>query len=360
MGIATHCIYMSITAAQKLNIRPLVDRVLGGIPSRNRDIVRARFSIGRQNKETLESIGRRYNITRERVRQIEEASLAKMKGLPEFESLDPISEHVISFIDERGGMMREDELLRELVPSAQKAHLQLVLHLGHPFTLMRETNNFHTVWTTDKEKTKQFQAVLAQVVSHLDKKNSPVSWDDLLNVAKEESEKSTHSFPPDILARHIPVSKLIAQGPFERFGLAHWPEINPRGVRDKAYLVFESKNKPLHFREIAKYIDTFNFPRRGRSKSTHPQTVHNELIKDPRFVLVGRGIYALGKWGYKAGTVREVLVSILGDAKKKPLSKKELVALVSEQRLVQENTILLNLQNKKYFSRTKEGRYTLA
>ena len=51
----------------------------------------------------------------------------------------------------------------------------------------------------------------------------------------------------------------------------------------------------MHFKEVAEAISkTFG-------KKTHYATCHNELIKDSRFVLVGRGMYALAEWGYQAG-----------------------------------------------------------
>ena len=87
-----------------------------------------------------------------------------------------------------------------------------------------------------------------------------------------------------------------------------------------------------------------------------PQTVHNELIKDPRFVLVGRGLYALKEWGYEEGQVKDVILKILKEARK-PLPKEEILAGVLKQRMVKENTVLLNLNNKKYFLKTPEGKY---
>jgi len=86
------------------------------------------------------------------------------------------------------------------------------------------------------------------------------------------------------------------------------------------------------------------------------QTVHNELIKDSRFVLVGRGIYALEEWGYYPGQVKDVILRVLRE-ERKPITKEEILEKVLEQRLVKENTILLNLSNKKYFERDVQGKY---
>ncbi|TSC67891.1 MAG: hypothetical protein G01um101472_278 [Parcubacteria group bacterium Gr01-1014_72] len=106
---------------------------------------------------------------------------------------------------------------------------------------------------------------------------------------------------------------------------------------------------PIHFREVAKSIEKLF------GKKAHVATTHNELIKDPRFVLVGRGLYALSEWGYMSGVVRDVIRQIL--EKNGPLKKDEVVNKVLKERYVKENTILVNLNNPKFFKKDKEGRY---
>lgn len=350
---------MTNQVSPKLNIRPYVDRVLRQLPDRNRDILASRFGIGKGGRETLESIGRRYNITRERVRQIEEASLAKLRTFVEFDELEPIFEQIGEYLQEKGGVLREDQLLDTIVPRSQASHLSLVLHLGANFTPFKETDNYYAVWATSKDQAHTVQNILADVIVALQKRRVPLEEKELHALMQEKSAERGHDCATtQEIVDHIEISKAIAQGPFGKHGLAHWPEINPRGVRDKAYLVFEVTSKPLHFRDIANKIDELGLPKKSK-RDTHPQTVHNELIKDDRFVLVGRGMYALVKWGYKPGTVREVLVDILKEAKD-PLSREDLVKRVLKQRLVQENTILLNLQNKDTFRRRDDGTYILA
>ena len=119
-------------------------------------------------------------------------------------------------------------------------------------------------------------------------------------------------------------------------------------------MVIRQSGKPQHFSQIAKLINTAKFD----AKKVNVQTVHNELIKDDRFVLVGRGLYALSEWGYKSGTVKDVLVDILR-THGKPLPRVDLIAKVMDVRMVKENTILLNLQDGATFSRNEDGHYHL-
>ena len=151
---------------------------------------------------------------------------------------------------------------------------------------------------------------------------------------------------------YINISKNIGTSPDGKYGLNKWIEINPKGIKDKAYLVLKGENEPIHFTQVATMISKLPF---GNGK-VHTATVHNELIKDARFVLVGRGLYALKEWGYEPGIVRDIIIKTLSNG---PLTKTEILKKVSKQRFVKENTITLNLQNKSYFLRNSQGKYTI-
>jgi DNA-directed RNA polymerase delta subunit len=152
----------------------------------------------------------------------------------------------------------------------------------------------------------------------------------------------------------LEISKKILKNTDNQFGLKEWPEINPRGIKDKAYFIFKKEKKPLHFSEVVSLINRMSFV---SNKKTNLKTVHNELIKDPRFVLIGRGVYALREWGYEPGFVKDVIVKILQE-EKRPLSKEEIVKKVLERRLVKENTILLHLRDKNLFLKDSTGKYS--
>ena len=159
---------------------------------------------------------------------------------------------------------------------------------------------------------------------------------------------------PDHIKAVASISKLLAtlNGVW---GLAKWPSVNPKNIRDKIFVILESKKEPMHFSDIANEIKNSNFKR----KNVTVQAIHNELIKDPRFILIGRGIYALSTWGYKKGTISDIITSVL-EKSDKPLTKEEIVKQVLKTRKVKETTILLNLQNKKLFKKIDKNSYTLA
>jgi hypothetical protein len=157
----------------------------------------------------------------------------------------------------------------------------------------------------------------------------------------------------EIVKRWLSMSKTVAKNPLGEWGKATSPNIRTRGVKDYAFLVMRRHGSPMHFKEVADAISkTFG-------KKTHYATCHNELIKDPRFVLVGRGMYALSEWGYKVGIAREVIQDIL-KREGAPLSKDEIVKRVMKERYFKKNTILVNLANPKYFKKNKSGFYSIA
>lgn len=358
------------TTTKKLNIKPAVQKALDVLSERNADMLASRYGISRMGdvvaeRETLESIGRRYNITRERVRQIEEASYHKIRNAEVFSLLNPAMSAVGEFLRAQGGIAKEEQLTRELVAEPQRPHLGLLLALG-PFVKIKESDAHNPSWAIDSAHAEVATAILNEVEARVVKAESPLSEEELFAMVAAANNGRlalSQEAAPALLA----VSKTLQKGPFGQWGIAHWPEVNPRGVRDKAYLVFDREDQPLHFRDIARLIDAAPFARSlsargtqaGGVKTTHPQTVHNELIKDDRFVLVGRGIYALAKWGYTPGTVKDVIVEVLKQ-EGTPLEKEEIIDRVLQQRMVQKNTILLNLQNRGHFAKTEEGKFYLA
>jgi hypothetical protein len=312
------------------------------LPQKQREIISRRFALGIKKAgkeeikgETLESIGESFGITRERVRQIEEDGFFKLK--PEIKKYQEVFGYLYQYLKKQGGLKKEDALLADLAGSSSKSQILFLLTLGEPFQKIAESRNFHSFWTIDKNYLSQAEKTISQLSEKLEKKGKPLTLKEI---------KQTGGFNQNILS-FLEISKIIQKNPEGFWGLSRWPEINPRGVKDKAYLVFKKENKPLHFTDVAKLI--------GQAL---PQTVHNELIKDQRFILVGRGIYALDEWGYEKGVVKDVIAKILKEARR-PLTKEEILEKTLEQRLVKENTVLLNLSNKKYFLKNSQGDYTI-
>jgi len=325
--------------------REISQDILYDLPERAKVVVSRRFGLGQNHKESLQNIGKDFGVTRERVRQIEKATLLRIRHkLKKFQS-------VLMFfnnqLDSCGKLRRENVFLDVLGAGDFRNELFFLLFLANDFERFRETDNFHSLWTNDKKAIDLAENVIASVLKQIKEKKEA---QDIGNL-----ERLTNVEPTTLLA-FLEVSKRIAKGPYEKWGLDIWPEINPRGIKDKILIILQKQNKPLHFTEIAKLIDQDDFLQ--ASKKTNFQTVHNELIKEQRFILIGRGIYGLSDWGYTPGAVKQVIVDILKKSEKS-LCREEILEKTLEQRLVKKNTILLNLRDDKVFIKDKEGNYRL-
>ena len=206
----------------------------------------------------------------------------------------------------------------------------------------RENDDTNAFWYVDDSSKKKFFDFIKQSKQYFAKQGKK---------ALGESKTYLAQFKNFSANDFLSISKYFSVNTFGEIGPRAWPEIEPRTVRDKAYLALRRHGEPLHFEDIAQYINRFGID----EKKAHVQTVHNELIKDNRFVLVGRGMYGLEEHGFEKGTVREVIARIL--KKQGSLSSKDVVSHVKKQRILKENTVLLSLQNRRYFKRLDDGRY---
>lgn len=325
------------------NYQKICFNCLKSLPQRTAEVIERRFGLKTGKRETLEAIGQSYGITRERVRQIEKEGFDKISS--KIKENKEVFNHFKKVIGSFGNLKKEEELLDFLGEGKYQNQVYFLLTNSNDFERIPETNNLHTYWTTNKTSLKEAKKTIETVIANFKKEKNPLSLKELTN--KENK---------DVFVSHIELSKEIQQSPEKKYGLKDWLEINPKGTKDKAYLVLKKKEKPLHFTNIASLIEELPF--HSKNKKVHTATVHNELIKDNRFVLVGRGLYALSEWGYQPGVVKDIIVKSIKDSKK-PLSKDEILGKVLEQRFVKENTVLLNLQDRNIFARDEKGRYNV-
>ena len=330
-----------------------LETFLSRLPARSRHIVEARFGVGSAKPQTLEEIGQVYKITRERVRQVIGSALGFLSGEREHPIVVGVSEKIRSTLVNKSGIMRTEEFLDTLSQDSTKergallAFIECLSVIEEDKAGIEREKTYHlkdfpfNKWEKVKEGAK---SILASAKEALDGK-------DLYSRFKQKN--SEQGVTEKEFFDYLSVSREVKQNVFGKWGLSGWSDIKPRGTRERAHLVLKTTKKPLHFREIATLIDSYGL--HEKKQKSHPQTVHNELIKDKRFVLVGRGIYALSDWGYKKGTVKEVLDEILS-LSHKPLSREEVLTEVLKVRQVKKSTVIINLNT--FFLRVGKNAYT--
>jgi hypothetical protein len=334
--------------------KQITKSLLGTIPQRAREVVIGRFGLGdTAERKTLESIGNTYGITRERVRQIENFALGAIKKSDAFEKSDSVFTELKNLIVSLGGVVGERDLLKHISEDEIiQNHINLYLVLGDDFTKRKEDDVFNHRWVVDAEMSNEVHEALAGLHREFSETDLIPENEMIERFLNRLNNIDTSYKNEETAKRFLGISKVLDKNPLGDWGLSSSPNISARGIRDYAFLVIRRHGSPMHFTEVAKSIrDTFG-------KSAHVATCHNELIKDKRFVLVGRGLYVLSDWGYTGGVVKEVIRQVLKNAG--PLTKQQIVDKVMKERYVKENTILVNLQNTRYFKKDTIGRYSVA
>lgn len=333
--------------------KQVTKKLLTVLPDRARDVLEKRYGLGKDTEAyTLEAIGQTYGITRERVRQIENYGIQSIQKSEVYQEFQPVFDELQTAIAELGGgLIAENELLESLTKDqTTRNHIYFLLVLGSPFYRNKENTAFAHRWYTEKKIADSVEKALKAVYESI-QPDDLVSEEDVLNRFRDQLIDIADKQDEQILKRWLTISKEISSNPLGEWGHADSPNVRVKGIRDYAYLAVKRHGSPMHFREVAGSITELF------GKKAHTATTHNELIKDERFVLVGRGLYALSEWGYSAGVVKDVLREIL--EKNGPLTREEIVDKVRKERYVKDNTIVVNLQDANLFKKLANGSYML-
>lgn len=335
-------------------LKSAVQEILKAIDQeREREIITRRFGLF-ERRETLEQIGELLSITRERVRQLEKAILIRLKIAADegkIPAVHEIERLIVRDLSENGRVGRVQDVATRMVenmPTIEtKSRIAFVGELSPKLVVINENDNYYQgVGIAENGDEKKIRGSVDEIVKTIKKHGEPVDIETLHGMLNYESPSQVRALAS--LSKGLASLKDV-------WGLVKWPTVNPKNIRDKIYVILADNGKPMHFSEIAKFIKDSDFKR----KDVTTQAIHNELIKDKRFVLIGRGIYALDSWGYSKGTVSDIITKVLKKAGE-PLHRDEIVKRVLKSRQVKETTILLNLQSKPEFKRVAKATYTLA
>ncbi len=325
--------------SNKLN--NLLKFCLAGLSARQKEVLEGRYGLAGSEGLTLAELGGKYNLTRERVRQIEALALKAAQAKTEGPEFNEFVKAVTAALRNSGGLKREDLLLAELCGDANDSRARFLLEIAGKFQYSKDDKSTYPFWYLSDADKKKAESFVGSLVKSADRDN--------FNASFAVAAKG-FGLTENAARNYASVSKKVAMNTYGDLGLSEWPEINPKTARDWAYLVLKRESRPLHFTDIAERVTDL------RKKRAHSPTIHNELIKDANFVLVGKGTYTLKEFGVIPGTARELIGHFL--KKHGPMKANDVVKLVLKERLFKENTVLINLQNRKNFKRMEDGRYT--
>ncbi|MFA7244393.1 MAG: HTH domain-containing protein [Patescibacteria group bacterium] len=333
--------------------KTIIDKATSGLKEKEALVIRGRFGIDGRGR-TLSSIGRDLHLSRERIRQIEKEGLKKVaKYIAEENSA--LAGDILGEIKTQGIIHKEDIAAKVLESQAlakdeEINSLNLIIKVVPEVQAIEKHDELHESWILNDLSKDEVIKILRDWANYLKKQKSPQKLDILIDA------HPNHKVHKISFLSYLPrISKKIVEDYEGSLGLSEWPEVNPRTVRDKIYYVLRKNKKPMHFTDIAKVISEEQFDK----KKVVPATVHNELIADARFVLIGRGIYALKEWGYAPGTVKDIIIAVLKQ-EDGAMDFSDIYKEVLKQRQVRKNTVLINLQNQSEFKKIGSSKYILA
>lgn len=339
-----------------INLQSLLDDLFMVLTEKEAMVIRRRFALQGQPKQTLEKIGKHFKVTRERIRQIEGIALSKLRRTVRTTKLNEVNELAKSILRVHGGLMREDELISQVLkrmPNSTEldgAVLRLSYSIDSEMNSSGHSGTFVPFWRLESLAMEDVSLIVDHIVKILKKRKSCMKKDELISAVQALNLFKDRIPSKELISSSLTIDERLREID-DGWGLTEWRFVRPRSIRDKVEIILRKAGTPLHFMEIANRIREARFDH----KNVTVQAVHNELIRYPQFVLVGRGLYALREWGYEPGTVADVIEAILQE--KGPLSKKEIISEVAKQRTVKVGTISLNLQKMPYFVRVGRAVY---
>ncbi len=349
---------LAVLKQDNLNLRDVIDDMFLVLTEKEKDVIIKRFSLNNKPRQTLDKIGKHYSVTRERIRQIENIALAKLRRTVGNTKLRLINRLAKELLTREGGMMLESEIINEILQNiytnSQVDGKIIVLSLNCDADLMKSdrTATSEPFWVLKEISLPDVRRITETALATLKKHGDVMTEEQVITAVQHQNLFKDKTLNGKLIISSLKADKR-ARKVEGKWGLMEWRHVNPRSIRDKAAIVLEKAAKPLHFVEISNRIAETGFDK----KVVTVQAVHNELIRYPQFVLVGRGLYALAKWGYEPGTVADVIERLL--SKNGPMSKRQIVEEVLRQRTVKIGTISLNLQKNPQFIRVGRAVYDL-
>lgn len=348
----------SAPLVSNVNLADVIEEMFMVLTSKEKDVIVQRFSLDNRQRRTLESIGQQFSVTRERIRQIEKIALGKLRRTVQTTRLSVVNEIATQAIAEHGGVLLENKLVSEILNALKSKDtvdaniIKLALNINQNLEKVEKTNVYHPFWRQKDIDLALIGSIISAGLKTLKKKSDVVGDTRLITLIRQLLGDKLSNISDPMIISVLEVDKRLKRTE-GGFGLMTWRHINPRSIRDKAYIILKKEKKPLHFVEIANKISEAGFDK----KLVTVQAVHNELIRYDQFVLVGRGLYALKEQGYERGTVADVIEELL--RKKSPMTKQQIIEGVLKQRHVKKGTISLNLQKNSQFVRVGRAVYKL-
>src|SRR3989344_4497293 len=161
---------------------------IGKLPEREKQVLSGRYGLEDGKTLTLEQIGQKLNLTRERIRQIEKDALKKLQRLNVPENLRKGVDLIFQIIEDRGNIAQENQILASILATNNSAVAQqsvlFILNLTPQFNLLKDSPIYHQSWYLTGFDQNLMDKLSTQTVQILTGTGKPLVLDDLVKLLR--------------------------------------------------------------------------------------------------------------------------------------------------------------------------------
>jgi Fe2+ or Zn2+ uptake regulation protein len=346
-------------------------------PERDLDIIKKRFGLNNENVYSLEEIGIYYDITRERVRQVEFKIISRlseiMYGSNESKKFKIQERFVQEYKQVKDGLLTLDDILTEeevreffknryAIDKESKSFssLNFLMELLGYCPISPRNNGYRgsirSAWCLKERFNKtHIEKVFGYFNTLLDKPEKFKFFDIVISINKIKGHRLDKEFIRMLLKLCVEIEKVADEEETYQVKFECLPS-----AAEKAFRILQEKGEPLHFSEIAKVINHVEL-NLGKGKKITVTGLKNQLTADSRFKPIGRsGIWSLANW---ENVATKPITQIMEDSfheSGKPLSAKEVYQYVITKRPdASFKSVSIYLSNTDVFVRVDKNQYAL-
>ena len=347
---------MTTQVLSNKNIVKSFGDILDSLSLKEKNVIERRVWLFTE-KETLQNIGNSFKpaITRERVRQIEESWIKKIWRIIKSTILKDVQDVANKYLELNWWIISRDKIITIIVKELNLESdvnawiLEAIIQSDYDIKKSKQKLWCKIYFSMPYVEKKVIDQVYKEAQKILKKKKDvmkKIALYELISENVKTKDKLSLSFINSILDLYDD----LVFWEDELIGLTKWKILNPKTLKDKAIYIMKREKVPMHFVDLSNKITDL------LGKTVKVNTIHNELIRNNEFVLIGRWIYALKEWWFIPWTVLDVIINIL-DKKWEPMSTEEITKEVLKTRNVKPTTIYMNLQNKNLIERVWRNYY---
>jgi hypothetical protein len=311
----------NILQSAVVGVKQFVDDMLAGLPERQRNVLADRYGLWDGIAETLQDIGDKLGLTRERIRQIEAKALKRIHRLYAHGKIrtyvcNSIRLHFSSNQPKTYGVFTQDEAIAALANGCSSEEAGLAVEFLQDI-VGTQASLFASdliepevgVYCVDETTARSYLEMLRLIEASLESREKPLTEGLLLKDITSRAGDSLTADQLTLARRVLNVSSRVSRLRNGTIALSQWTEFHIHNAASLTEAALRLLGTPTHFREIAAKVSSVF----GEGQALNESTIHQALLTNRKaFVWVKNGTYGLTAWGLKKPPfIKDRLVELL-------------------------------------------------